>query len=38
MPAGSVLNRFKHIQTVPMKFEFLQIWLVQKIPPRTPKI
>jgi hypothetical protein len=24
VPVGSVLNRFKHIQTVPMKFEFLQ--------------
>jgi hypothetical protein len=28
---------FKAIQTVEMKFEFLQIWLIQKIPSRAPK-
>jgi hypothetical protein len=27
-----VLNRFKNTQMVQIKFEFLQTWLVQKIP------
>jgi hypothetical protein len=35
---NSVLNRFKHIQTVPMKFEFLQTLAGSKDTFRTPKI
>jgi hypothetical protein len=38
VPVGSVLNRLKNIQTVQMKFEFIQIWQVQKIPSLASKI